>query len=167
MPAPWARLPAVWPNPAHARESAGLTAGLDPRLALAGGLLHDICKGQAQHETAGGELLQQLRLPVMARLVRDHRDLTLPAGEPVTERELVYLADKYCYGGSFVPLERRFGQKLEIFAQDGPACAAILGRLDRARMLESRLAREIHTEPAVLAQKVLERHCGVVRWHAA
>ena len=152
---------------AHARESAGMAAALDPRLALAGGLLHDICKGQERHETAGGELLQRLRLPVLAHLVRDHRDLTLPAGEPVTERELVYLADKYCHGGSFVPLERRFGQKLEIFAQNAPACAAILGRLERARALENRLAREIHTEPAVLAQKVLERRCGVARGYAA
>lgn len=151
----------------HARESAGMAAVLDPRLALAGGLLHDICKGQARHEAAAGELLQQLRLPVMARLVRDHRDLTLPVGEPVTERELIYLADKYCYGGSFVPLERRFGQKLEAFAQNEQACAAILGRLDRARALEGRLAREIHTEPAVLAEKVLARNCGVARWHAA
>jgi len=58
------------------------------------------------------------------------------ATSPVTERELVYLADKYCYGGSFVPLQRRFDLKLEAYAQDTQACEAILGRLGRAKELE-------------------------------
>ena len=89
---------------AHVREAAGYDAGVDPRLALAGGLLHDICKGQPRHEAAAGEFLRRLELPEMARLVQDHRDLSLPEDEPVTERELVYLADKYCYGGTFVPV---------------------------------------------------------------
>ena len=152
---------------AHSREIAGYEAGVDPRWALAGGLLHDICKGQPKHEAAAGELLRQLDLPGMARLVQDHRDLSLPGDEPITERELVYLADKYCYGGSFVPIERRFGNKLEAYAGDAAACEAIRGRLGRAKALEERLAREIGRDPALVAERALKRNCGAPQVNAA
>ena len=152
---------------AHAREAAGYDAGVDPRLALAGGLLHDICKGQPRHEAAAGEFLRRLELPEMARLVQDHRDLSLPEDEPVTERELVYLADKYCYGGNFVPVQRRFGLKLEAYAQDAPACEAIQGRLGRVKALEERIAREIGKEPALVAERALVRNCNAARGNVA
>ena len=152
---------------AHSREISGYEAGVDPRWALAGGLLHDICKGQPKHEAAAGELLRQLDLPGMARLVQDHRDLALPGDEPITERELVYLADKYCYGASFVPIERRFGNKLEVYAGDAAACEAIRGRLGRAKALEERLAREIGRDPALVAERALKRNCGAPQVNAA
>ena len=152
---------------AHSREIAGYEAGVDPRWALSGGLLHDICKGQPKHEAAAGELLRQLDLPGMARLVQDHRDLSLPGDEPITERELVYLADKYCYGGRFVPIERRFGNKLEVYAGDAPASEAIRGRLGRAKALEERLAREIGRDPALVAERALKRNCGAPQVNAA
>ncbi|MBB5142068.1 DVU_1551 family NTP transferase [Desulfovibrio intestinalis] len=129
----------------HAAKAAGLAPGLTPELvpdfALAGGLLHDICKGEKRHEAAAGRLLRSLHLPVMAHLVEDHRDLTLPAEQPITERELIFLADKYCYGSSYVPVRQRFEQKLEIFGSD--AAEAIKGRMARALTLEARLAREL------------------------
>jgi len=103
----------------------------------------------------------------MARLVQDHRDLSLPEDEPVTERELVYLADKYCYGGNFVPVQRRFGLKLEAYAQDAPACEAIHGRLGRVKALEERIAREIGKEPALVAERALVRNCNAARGNAA
>ncbi|MFT4300481.1 MAG: nucleotidyltransferase family protein [Desulfovibrio sp.] len=118
-----------------------LSPDLAPDVALAGGLLHDICKGEKRHEAAAGRLLRSLHLPVMAHLVEDHRDLALPNDQPITERELIFLADKYCYGPSYVPVRQRFEQKLEIFGSD--AAEAIKGRMGRALALEARLAREL------------------------
>ncbi|MDD4702054.1 MAG: HD domain-containing protein, partial [Desulfovibrio sp.] len=127
---------------APAAETApDIAAGPDPDLALAGGLLHDICKNEKKHEAAAGRLLRSLHLPVMAHLVEDHRDLALPDNQPLTERELIFLADKYCYGSSFVPVRQRFEQKLEIFG--GDAAEAIKGRMGRALALEARLACEL------------------------
>lgn len=139
----------------ESRAAQGSAPGIDPSLALAGGLLHDICKGQAGHEAAAGRLLRGLGLPVMAALAVDHRDLSLPEACPVGEREVVYLADKYCRGKEFVSLEQRFGQKLALYAADAEACAAIRARLGRARTLEARLAREMGQEPARIARRVL------------
>lgn len=140
---------------ARRRKEAGLEPGLDPDLALAGGLVHDICKGAPGHEAAGAGLLRNLGLGGLAILVEDHRDLSLPDAQPLSERELVYLADKYCCGGSFVSLEQRFGRKLELFAADPQACEAILGRLGRAGSLEARLGRELEQEPAAIARQAL------------
>lgn len=119
----------------------GFDLGLDPDLALAGGLVHDICKGEKGHEVAAGRLFRHLHLPLMAHLVEDHRDLTLPDDQPITERELVFLADKYCYGGNFVPVRQRFEQKLETFGAE--VAQAIRGRMERALAMEARLAREL------------------------
>lgn len=142
--------PCVGPDPASCITPAphqcfdpcfGSYSGPDPDLALAGGLLHDICKNEKRHEAAAGCLLRSLHLPVMAHLVQDHRDLVLPENQPVTERELIFLADKYCYGSSYVPVRQRFEQKLEIFG--GDAAEAIKGRMGRALAMEARLAREL------------------------
>ena len=92
---------------------------------------------------------------LFACIVRDHRDLVLPAEAVCTERELVYLADKYCYGAHFVPLATRFGQKRELFAQDKLACAAIDARLRNALAMEGRLRFELGCEPAAIASSVL------------
>jgi len=141
---------------AAACNNAGGT--LDPLLARAGGLLHDLCKGQERHERAAGEKLRALGLPVMARFVEDHRDLTLAEDAPITERELIYLADKYVYGDRPVPLRERFGQKLALFSENEEACTAIRGRLSRARAMEARLARETGATPFELAREALNAY---------
>lgn len=137
------------------REAVGRPAACDPRLAQAGGLLHDICKGQPRHERAGGELLDSLGLPRMARIVRDHLDLELPEDMPLSERELVCLADKYCAGDRLVPLERRYEEKMRHFADDKAVQAAILGRMARAQKLAERVARECACAPFAMAREVL------------
>ena len=128
---------------------------VDPDLCLAGGLVHDIAKGRKRHEAVGAVVLQSLGLPGLARLVKDHSDIVLPERKAVTEREIVYLADKYCYGPTFVPLGERFGQKLDIFGSRPGARAGILRRLRHARNLEARLAGELGESPEAIAARVL------------
>jgi len=132
-------------------------AALDPRMAEAGGLLHDMCKGEARHERAAGEKLRALGLPAAARLVEEHRDLALADQAPITEKELIYLADKYVCGDRPVTLQERFGRKLEQFSEDAAACAAIRGRLARAEAMEARLRRETGVVPFALACDALQK----------
>ncbi|MDR3361614.1 MAG: nucleotidyltransferase family protein [Desulfovibrio sp.] len=127
----------------------------DPLLAQAGGLVHDICKEQKNHEKAGGQFLLRLGLPALTALTEDHRDMAVPDEAPLTEREMVYLADKYCFGAAFVTLEERFGQKLEAFSADARACAAIRQRLERARRMQARLADQFGLDAADVARNVL------------
>lgn len=129
----------------------------DPELARAGALLHDIKKGAPHHDRAGGDLLEALALPRLADIARSHLDLDLPGDAPITERELVYLADKYCGGAAFTPLEGRYEERLRQYANDAEATAAINARLERARKLEARLERETGEKPADLARQALAK----------
>ncbi|WP_273523851.1 DVU_1551 family NTP transferase [Mailhella massiliensis] len=131
---------------------------LSPSLALAGGIVHDVCKGQPHHEAAAGRLFRSLGMERMARLVEDHRDLTLPDSVPLSERELVFLADKYVRGSSPVPLRERFHSKMERFSGDAEACAAIAGRMERALRMEARLQKECGTSPERIAAHTLGGH---------
>lgn len=105
-------------------------------------LLHDICKNGPRHEAAGGRLLNELGFPKAARIVASHRDVDPARSGRISERELVYLADKLVRGPMFVGLEELFREKLEQFAQDPDALAAISGRRNNARAMLARFEAE-------------------------
>ncbi|MCR5814499.1 MAG: NTP transferase domain-containing protein [Desulfovibrio sp.] len=152
---------------AHARAVGSVAqalaekAGCQPWLALSGGLLHDLAKGWPDHEIVGAKWLCELHLPLMARLIADHRDLTVPDEQAISERELVYLADKYCFGSQFVTIAQRFGQKKALFTHDPLACAAIERRMQHALCLEKRLHRELGQAPALIARQALRTSTGL------
>lgn len=135
---------------ARALDVKGLR--LDAELVESAALLHDIAKGQKFHEQAGGALLAALGYEAAARIVAAHRDIA-PADAPeITERELVYLADKLVRGGQRVGVEARFGQKLDVYAHDPEACAAIRRRL--ANALDMR--RRVETAAGVSLERMLD-----------
>ena len=142
----------------RARQSRG-ERPVDPALAAAGGLTHDVCKGERQHEAAAGRLFRGFGMEEMARLVEDHRDLTLADDAPITERELVFLADKYVRGSEIVPITERFHSKMERYADDPTAVTAIAGRMERALQLARRMARECGEDPEDLARRAVSRFC--------
>jgi len=116
-------------------------AGLDLELLEAAALVHDIAKGQPQHEQAGARLLADLGFTRTADIVAVHRDID-PAGlTRPTERELVYLADKLVRGPQRVGIGRRFQEKLDRFAHDAEATAAIRRRLGHALEMRTLVER--------------------------
>jgi len=127
----------------NARGAHG--AGLDLELLEAAALAHDIAKGQAQHEQAGARLLADLGFTRTAEIVAVHRDIDPATVARPTERELVYLADKLVRGAQRVSVNRRFQEKLDRFAGDGEAVAAIRRRLGHAlgmqALVEQRLGQ--------------------------
>ncbi|HBR07127.1 MAG TPA: phosphohydrolase [Desulfovibrio sp.] len=115
---------------------------LDLPLLESAALLHDICKNGPRHEAAGGRLLNELGFPRTARIVASHRDVDPARAGRISERELVYLADKLVRGPMLIGLEERFREKLEHFAGDPDAQAAISGRRDNARAMMARFEAE-------------------------
>lgn len=118
---------------------ARAVGGLDPALAEAAGLLHDVAKGERRHEEAGGRLLHRHGFAALAPLVAAHRDLDLAPDAPLTEREMVFLADKFVRGTTALPAERRYGEKIEQWSHDPEARRAIEGRLKRALAVRDRV----------------------------
>jgi hypothetical protein len=98
-----------------------------------------VAKGRPHHEAAGGELLAAHGFDAAAPIVAGHRDCLLADDAPLTEREIVYLADKFVFGRWLVPVPARFDQKLELFADDPEACAAITRRRANAQNVLARV----------------------------
>jgi len=135
---------------ALARALNRLGAGLDVRLVESAALLHDLAKGRPQHEAEGGRELLRLGFPVLADIVACHRDTALGQGQPVTEKEIVYLADKLVRADRYVGLEARFQEKLDMFEGDAAARTAIRGRRKRARAMLARVEREAGMDAAAI-----------------
>jgi len=132
---------------AVARAAAGLCASLeragarvDAALARAAALLHDVAKGRRSHEAAGAAFLEEHGFARVAEVVAAHRDLRLGPDQPLTAREMVFLADKLARGTAAVPLEQRYREKMAQWAHDPGVREEIAGRLERARAVAARFA---------------------------
>ena len=126
---------------ALARALMDKGAVLNLELIETAALLHDVAKGQPHHEAAGARILAEAGYPRLAEVVGAHRDID-PAGlTNLSERELVYLADKLVRGPVRVPVRQRFQEKLDRFANDAEACQAIRRRLDHALRMEALLQK--------------------------
>ncbi len=110
---------------------------LDLELLHNGGLLHDIAKGRPQHEARGAELLAGLGFKKLAEIVAVHRDVAAPASGQLSEKEVVCLADKLVRGTVRLPVQRRFAEKLELYANDRIARLAIRSRFANALALQT------------------------------
>jgi CTP:molybdopterin cytidylyltransferase MocA len=139
----------IYPMPdrglAHAEKVAELAVAIcdlialtrtpppDRELCRVCGWLHDMAKGSPGHEQEGGRRLFELGFDRAAEIVAAHRESTYLPGALVCEKEIVFLADKMVSGSSLVRVEERFQQKLDLYANDPEACAAIQRRLLGAR----------------------------------
>lgn len=145
---------------ASALNAARQTRGESPlseALARAGGMIHDVCKGEPHHEAAAGALFRRWGMEPMARLVEDHRDMTIPDEDPLTEREMVFLADKFVRGSEAVPLRERFYSKMARYSEDPEAVAAITGRMERAEAMADRMEKECGRSLEELAREELAK----------
>ena len=128
---------------------------LDVGLVRGAALTHDIGKGTKRHEEVGAELLHAHGFHAAAEIVRAHFDLELPPDAPVTEKEVVFLADKLVRCDRPVPLEGRYLEKMEMYADEPGAVPAIRGRLERARGMLARFDREMGVSAEQVAREAL------------
>lgn len=94
------------------------SGGLDIPLIYAGGLLHDVCRSEKHHDTAGGALLRELGYPEIAAMAENHMTLSEDLSNSVNETSVLYLADKLVKGRDIVSLETRF-EKMHSFKAAG------------------------------------------------
>lgn len=111
-------------------------SGLDLGLLESAALLHDMAKGHPRHAAAGAAILADLGFPRLADIVAVHQDIAPDNVARVTERELVYLADKYVGGATRMSLRQRFAAKLAGRAADPAIRENIQRRLDHALAMQ-------------------------------
>ena len=117
-----------------ARRLQAAGEAIDPDLARAAALVHDIAKGRRRHAEAGAALLREFGFPELAAPVARHMNLAFDAGR-LDESAVVYLADKLVQGETRVSLETRFAPALDRFAGDPSALAGVRRRLASARAI--------------------------------
>lgn len=110
---------------------------ISPALAQAGGLLHDLAKGQPDHEQVAASHLTTAGYSDLAAIVASHQDLDYQG--VVDEAALVYLADKLFDGDEFVGVERRFTANLTLYS-DSPEVFAII---KRRKVIALRIAEDL------------------------
>ncbi|HTY99921.1 MAG TPA: HD domain-containing protein, partial [Rhodocyclaceae bacterium] len=120
---------------AVARALAAPLHDLELPLVTAGGLLHDIAKGQPAHAEAGAERLEALGYPQVAAVIRRHMDLNFTADAGLDEAAVVFLADTLVREDRRVALESRFRPAFERFADQPEALAGARRKYDSARQV--------------------------------
>jgi CTP:molybdopterin cytidylyltransferase MocA len=115
---------------------------LDPELCRVCGWLHDIAKGNPNHEQEGGRWLRDLGFDRAAEIVAAHKDLDWLPGAAITEKEIVHLADKLAHGSRLVEISGRFEEKLARYKDNPEAVRAIHGRYEKSRQLAAAIETE-------------------------
>lgn len=124
---------------AEALHAAGVS--IDADLVHTAALLHDIARLDRDHARAGARLLESHGFTRLAPIVAAHMDLDVNAEEPIDETQVVYLADKLVSCKCCLNLEQRFATKMETFAQDPCAVAAIIRKRASARRIRDKVER--------------------------
>lgn len=128
---------------------------LNTDLSFGASLVHDLGKGTRNHESEGAQRLRVHGFHAAAEIAELHSDLTLVPEAPITETEIVFLADKLVLQDSFATLERRYRDRLERFGHDPWVRRAILERLHRATVVRDRFDSELGMSVQLLAQRAL------------
>ena len=82
-------------------------------IVMAGGLLHDMAKGEADHAGKGREIIRNMGYEEVAEVIGSHMKITFDRKNPLNEATLVYLADKMVQKNRLVSLEERMAYAKE------------------------------------------------------
>lgn len=116
-----------------------------PNMALitAAALLHDIAKGQPDHAAAGAAIVRENGYNEVADIVAAHNDIEFSGNLPVTEKEIVFIADKLVKGDQMVTVVYMFDHKIESCTDD-----KLLAKLKQSKEVALRIKTSIEQEMA-------------------
>ncbi len=114
-----------------------------PNLALisAAALLHDIAKGQPNHAAAGAATLREYGYDEVADIVAAHNELEYSENLPVTEKEIVFIADKLVKGDQMVTVMYIYDQKIESCSDE-----QLIAKLKQSKEVALRIKTAIEQE---------------------
>lgn len=136
------------------RIAAGLVhsgVSLNMDAVAAGGLLHDIGKGSPDHAHVGARMVREHGFPAIAEIIAVHTDFIPVDNAPVSEAEVVFLADKLVRKNRCVSLEARFAEAATRFAADPDALAGVARRRNQAMRCRDHMAAVLKTAPEAIA----------------
>ena len=112
---------------------------LDGELIRAAAMLHDIARLEPSHAQTGARWIETEGFPRVAHVVRQHMDLVEDPAGPLSEVQVVYLADKLVHGDVPMTLERRFRMQRAKMGSDLKAHAAMERRYGDAVQIRNKV----------------------------
>ncbi|WP_373483641.1 histidine phosphatase family protein [Acetobacterium sp.] len=95
---------------------------LNRNLIAAAALLHDIARAEKEHAQIGADWINREGYPLVAEVIEFHHHLSSYDEERITEKTIVYLADKKVSGCQRVSIEERFNRSRK-------KCTTLVGRV--------------------------------------
>ncbi|QDR79681.1 DVU_1551 family NTP transferase [Sporomusa termitida] len=118
-------------------NQAGLN--LSEELVVAGGLVHDLAKGNPNHSRRGERLITCMGFPALSGIIASHMDLEFTPEYVLDEAAVVFLADKLVQGDRIVSLSERFKPALTRFADSPEVISSVLQRQRTAEAIRDRI----------------------------
>ncbi len=112
---------------------------LNLELLVAAGLLHDLARNQRDHARVAMRILNKLDYPAVAEIVGVHMDLLLEDKKAISEKEIVFLADKLVNGTRIVDLKSRFDTAIKRYGSQPDVLATIRDRMGSALKIKQRI----------------------------
>ncbi len=78
----------------------------------AAALLHDMVRKEKDHAAAGANIIKSIGYDFVGKIMASHMDIDICEQEPLTEQEILYLADKIIMEDRICSLDERFKQAL-------------------------------------------------------
>jgi molybdenum cofactor cytidylyltransferase len=101
--------------------------------------VHDLARGCPRHAAEGARILREMGFARIADIVAVHMDYPVKKEAPITEAEVVFLADKWIQEDREIGMDARFKEKLRKYGADFAACQGILRRRDNALEAQKRV----------------------------
>jgi CTP:molybdopterin cytidylyltransferase MocA len=108
-------------------------------LLVAAGLLHDLARNQRDHARVAMRILNSLDYPAVAEIVGVHMDIPLEDKKAISEKEIVFLADKLVNGTRIVDLKSRFDMVIKRYGSEPDVLTKIKDRMGSALKIKQRI----------------------------
>lgn len=119
------------------RLAGEVNTALDYNLIIAASLLHDIKRKEKKHAEKGARLLETYGFQKVADIIAQHMDIELETSKSVSEKEIVYFADKLCNGkGLDLNYHSRFADSMK---KSPWAVSSILKRYGNTQKIHARV----------------------------
>ena len=126
---------------ALARQLNQVGAHLDEALVLSSAMLHDVAKTQKDHAHVGARMVEAKGYLRVAEIIAVHMDIVMQDHSPITEAEVVYLADKLTKDSRRVTITERFEMAQEKFGDRPEALMVATSRLQQADRIRRKVER--------------------------